>query len=369
MKHITEWVGKRLRKRLSGRDDVAVVTITDVARRAGVSASTVSHVLNSTRFVSQDARDRVLEAIDALDYVPNHQARSLVRSQTQQVGVAMSALTNLYFGEVVHAIEEATSAVGYTLVLADTHDDPATEAKVVAALRERRLDGLILAPSAGAATVLDRLARTGLPTVLVDRSPDPRFDSVCSENVKPMAQLVLHLAQRGHRRIAMVAGMPGLTTSEERVTGYRKGLAAAGLPEMPELLVRGDSDAVRTHAAVDGLLDLPEPPTAIVAAQNTMVIATMRAVQARGLSVPRDVAVVGFDDFEWADVFSPRLTTVAQDAGAIGAMAVKLLLRRIAGTATAPRSVRIPATVQHRESCGCVRDVSPRPSRDVGPLA
>lgn len=338
-------------------DPVSVVTITDVARRAGVSASTVSHVLNSTRFVSQEARERVLEAIDALDYVPNHQARSLVRSQTQQIGVAMSALTNLYFGEVVHAIEEATTAVGYTLVLADTHDDPATEAKVVAALRERRLDGLLLAPSAGSAGVLDRLARSGLPTVLVDRSPDPRFDSVCSENVKPMAQLVLHLARRGHRRIAMVAGKTGLTSSEERVTGYRKGLAAAGLPEMPDLLVRGDSDAEHTQAAVDGLLDLPDPPTAIVAAQNTMVIATLRTVQARGLSVPADIAVVGFDDFEWADVFSPRLTTVAQDAGAIGAMAVKLLLRRIAGSDSPPKAVRVPAAVRHRESCGCLPGV------------
>lgn len=330
-----------------------MVTITDVARRAGVSASTVSHVLNRTRYVSQEARDRVLEAIDALDYVPNHQARALVRSRTQQIGVAMSALTNLYFGEVVHAIEEAASAAGYTLVLADTHDDPDTEAQVVAALRERRLDGLVLAPSAGAGTVLDRLARSGLPTVLVDRSPDPRFDSVCSESIKPMAQLVHHLAGRGHRRIAMVAGMEGLTTSEERVVGYRKGLAAAGLQAVPELLVQGGSDPARTRDAVNALLDLPEPPTAIVAAQNAMVIATMRTLRERGLSVPADVAVVGFDDFEWADVFSPRLTTVAQDAGAIGATAVRLLLRRIAGADSPPRAVRVPAAVRHRESCGC----------------
>lgn len=332
---------------------MTVVTITDVARRAGVSASTVSHVLNRTRFVSQETRDRVLEAVDALDYVPNHQARSLVRAQTQQIGVAMSALTNLYFGEVVHAIEEAASAAGYTLVLADTHDDPDTEARVVAALRERRLDGLVLAPSAGAGTVLDRLARTGLPTVLVDRAPDARFDSVCSESIKPMAQLVHHLAQRGHRRIAMVAGLEGLTTSEERVAGYRKGLAAAGLPEVPELVVRGGSDPGRTRDVVGALLDLPEPPTAIVAAQNAMVIATVRTLRERGLSVPADVAVVGFDDFEWADVFSPRLTTVAQDAGAIGATAVRLLLRRIAGSDSPPRALQVPAVVRHRESCGC----------------
>jgi LacI family transcriptional regulator len=330
-----------------------VTTLTDVARRAGVSASTVSHVLNGTRFVAEETRRRVLEAVDVLDYVPNHQARALVRSQTQQLGVAMSALTNLYFGEVVHAMEEVASAAGYTLMLADTHDDPETERRVVAALRERRLDGLLLAPSAGAAGVLDRLARSDLPTVLVDRAPDPRFDSVCTQNAAPLAELVRHLAELGHRRIAMVAGMPGLTTTDERVAGYRTGLAAAGLSEEPELLVTGGSDAVQTSAAVHAVLDLADPATAIVAANNTMVIATVRTLRDRRLTVPGDVAVVGFDDFEWADVFTPRLTTVAQDATAIGRSAVELLLRRIAGDTGEPRAIRIPASVRHRESCGC----------------
>lgn len=168
-----------------------------------------------------------------------------------------------------------------------------------------------------------------------------------------MGRLVKHLADLGHRRIAMVAGKDGLTTSEERVEGYRMGLAAARLPELPELVVRGGSDPERTQAVVAGLLDLPEPPTAIVAAQNTMVIATMRTLRRRGLAVPADVAVVGFDDFEWADAFSPGLTTVAQDAPRIGAAAVRLLLARIAGDESAPRAVRIPAMVRHRESCGC----------------
>ncbi|MCL3860632.1 LacI family DNA-binding transcriptional regulator [Actinotalea sp. K2] len=333
-----------------------MTTITDVARRAGVSASTVSHVLNGTRFVAAPTRDRVLEAVEALDYVLNHQARALVRSQTQQIGVAMSALTNLYFGEVVHAIEEAASAAGYTIVLADTHEDPSTEERVVGALRERRLDGLLLAPSAGSASVLDRLARSGLPTVLVDRSPDDRFDSVCTENAAPMAELVVHLAELGHRRIAMVAGMPGLTTSEERVAGYLQGLETAGLRRAPELLVTGGSDARQTALAVTALLAQATPPTAIVAASNTMVIATMRTLRAHGLSVPGDVAVVGFDDFEWADVFSPRLTTVAQDTTSIGQTAVDLLLQRMTGTARAPQALRVPALVRHRESCGCAPD-------------
>ncbi|WP_324651055.1 LacI family DNA-binding transcriptional regulator [Georgenia sp. H159] len=330
-----------------------MVTITDVARRAGVSTATVSHVLNSTRFVAEPTRRRVLAAVDELDYVPNDQARSLVRARSQRIGVAISAMTNLYFGEVVHAIEAAASAAGYTLILADTHEDPSTEQQVVTALRGYQLDGLLLAPSSGAGPLLDRLARTSLPTVLVDRAPDPRFDSVCTENVEPMAELVEHLARTGHRRIAMVSGMAGLTTTDERVTGYRTGLERAGLAFDQGLVVDGGSDAVRTYDVVAGLLDRSQPPTAIVAAQNAMVIGTMRQLRDRGLAVPADLALVGFDDFEWADVFSPRLTTVAQDAERIGSEAVALLLDRVAGAGRAPRAVRVPARVRHRDSCGC----------------
>jgi len=330
-----------------------VVTIADVARRAGVSTATVSHVLNGTRHVAERTRRRVLEVVADLDYVPNRQARSLVRSSTQQLGVAISALTNLYFGTVVHAMEAAASAGGYTLILADTHEDPEVEEKVVTALRGHRLDGLLLAPSSGARPLLDRLARTSLPTVLVDRAADPRFDSVCTENVEPMAHLVQHLAELGHRRIAMVSGMAGLTTTDERVAGYRLGLERAGLAVDPRLVVSGGSDADLTYTAVGALLDAPDRPTAVVAAQNAMVIGTMRALRDRGLDVPQDVALVGFDDFEWADVFSPRLTTAAQDAEQIGSRAVELLLERIADPDLPPRAVRVPAQVMHRDSCGC----------------
>lgn len=330
-----------------------MVTITDVARRARVSTSTVSHVLNGTRFVAEETRGRVLEAVESLDYVPNDQARSLVRSSSRRLGVAISALTNLYFGSVVKAMESAATAAGYTLVLADTHEDPETERRVVAALRGNKLDGLLLAPSSGAGPVLDRLARAGLPTVLVDRAADPRFDSVCTENVEPLAELVEHLAAIGHRRIAMVSGMEGLTTTDERITGYSLGLERAGLAPDPALVVGGGSDAEQTYTAVASLLDLPQPPTAIVAAQNTMVVATMRILRDRGLEVPSDMALVGFDDFEWADVFSPRLTTVAQDADRIGQQAVERLLWRISSGGGQPQAVRVPARVMHRDSCGC----------------
>lgn len=331
-----------------------MVTITDVAKAARVSTATVSHVLNGTRFVAEDTRSRVLEAVERLDYVPNDHARTLVRSQTRRIGVAISALTNLYFGAVVRAMEAAAASAGYTLLLADTHEDFLREREVVTALRGFRLDGLLIAPSAGSEATLDRLARAALPTVLVDRAADPRFDFVGTENVEPMADLVTHLAGIGHRRIALVSGRRGLSTTDERIAGYHRGLERAGIAPDSSLIVSGESDAAHTSAAVGALMDGTTPPTAIVAAQNAMVVATMRVLRERGLDVPRDIALVGFDDFEWADVFSPRLTTIAQDADGIGERAVQLLLDRIAGSGGDPVSVRVPARFMHRDSCGCL---------------
>lgn len=335
-----------------------MTTLADVAQRAGVSTTTVSHVLNASRPVAALTRALVLEAVEELGYVPNHQARSLVRAQTQQLGVAISMRTH-HFAELVSAIEEAATEAGYTLLIGNTTENPETERRVVEALRSRRVDGLLIAPSPEAGPILESLERSGLPTVLLDRVADPRFDVVHTENIEPFAALVAHLAAIGHRRIALLSGMEGLTTSEQRIEGYRIGLARAGIAFDPDLVACGGSHTEMTYAAVDSLLRVDPPPTAFAAANNTMLVATMRALQQRGLAVPDDAALVGFDDFDWADAFSPRLSTVAQDNAAIGRRAVQMLLERIAGTAQEPRQVELPATVVHRDSCGCTAPDEP----------
>lgn len=337
-----------------------MTTLADVARSAGVSTTTVSHVLNDSRPVAERTRALVLEAVAELGYVPNHQARSLVRASTQQLGVAMSMLTH-HFAELANAIEQAASRAGYTLLLGNTNEDPDTEQRVVAALRSRRVDGLLIAPSPGAGPILSQLADSGLPTVLLDRSPDPRFDAIATENVAPFARLVAHLAASGHRRIGLVSGMEGLTSTDRRIEGYRLGLERAGLALDPELIACGGSDTERTYHAIDVLLGRADPPTALAAASNTMLIATVRALRQRGLRIPEDVALVGFDDFDWADGFSPRLSTVAQDNATLGLTAVDLLLERVSGQGLAPRQVEIPATVMHRDSCGCDHPDQPLP--------
>jgi LacI family transcriptional regulator len=331
-----------------------MATMADVARRAGVSVSTVSHVVNGTRFVSDAARRQVTDAIRDTGYTPNTIARSLVTASTQSLGLAISAISNFYFTDLVSAIESSARAAGYTLLLADTHDDPEEELRVVRALHQRRVDGVLLAPATGPRGAgLRYLTGLNVPAVLVDRCASPRFDQVGTENVAPMAHLVRHLAERGHRRIALISGLAKLSTTAERVRGYREGLRAAGLPYEPGLVADGGSHADRAAPAVDRLLGRTDPPTALVVGNNHMTIGAMRALRRRGVRVPDDLAVASFDDFEWADTFAPRLTTIAQPIHAIGAEAVGLLLARLADPARRPRTIRLPATFMHRDSCGC----------------
>ncbi|MEW2164074.1 LacI family DNA-binding transcriptional regulator [Streptomyces sp. NPDC007084] len=348
-----------------------MATMVDVARRAGVSIATVSHVLNDTRPVSPGTRQAVLDAIDELGYTPNTLARSLVTARTRSIGLAVSAISNPYFTEILQGVEARALEDGYSLLIADPHDDPEHERKIAQLLHERRVDGMIIAPSAAPDALLSYLGKHSVPTVFLDRlvrAPADsgfRHDQVGAENTAPMTTLVTHLAERGHRRIGLVAGLPGLSTTAERITGYRHGLAHAGLPYDERLVVHGESRAETAEPATHRLLSLAARPTALVTANNAMTIGALRALRTRGLTVPDDLALCCFDDFSWADLFTPRLTAIAQPSREIGARAVGLLLERLAEPGRESRTVRLPAAFVHRTSCGCP-DSSPRPERHEG---
>nr|WP_145491559.1 MULTISPECIES: LacI family DNA-binding transcriptional regulator [Streptomyces] len=344
-----------------------MATMADVARSAGVSVATVSHVLNGTRPVSPGTRRAVLDAVDVLGYTPNTLARSLVTARTRSIGLAVSAISNPYFTEILQGVEAATLESGYGLLLADPHDDPLHERKVAQLLHERRVDGMIVAPSARPGELVDYLGRHAVPTVFLDRLIDPPgsgegtppatgapfFDQICAEGAEPTAHLVTHLAGLGHRRVGLIAGLPGLSTTRERVTGYLDGLAAAGLAHDDRLLVSGNSESAGAERAAAALLALPDPPTALVTANNAMTLGALRALRRHGLAVPGGIALCCFDDFPWADLFSPRLTAVAQPSRELGARAVRLLLERLAEPHRPSRTVRLPCAFVHRTSCGC----------------
>jgi LacI family transcriptional regulator len=329
-----------------------VSTIADVAREAGVSVSTVSHVINGTRRVSPATASAVKAVIDAIDYRPNVVARSLKTASTRSVGIAISAMANPYFTDIICAIEAECARLGMMIFLSDTQDDPARELAVLTALHQRRVDGVILAPSADPELRgLAYLRATRLPCVLVDRTPDPSFDQVGVNNREAMRELVDYVAGLGHRRIGYIGGHPGFETTLERIIGYRNSLQRLGLDCGERYLVTGNASTASAAEATHALLSLPDPPTAIVTGNNMATIGAMRAVRARGLSVPADISIAGFDDFEWADCFEPRLTLIAQPCEEIGRRAAFLLMERIAAPEGARRTVRLDAMLRLRDSC------------------
>ncbi|RZS37066.1 LacI family transcriptional regulator [Herbihabitans rhizosphaerae] len=332
-----------------------MVRMRDVAQLASVSVTTVSHVINKTRAVDPETRARVLDAIARTGYRKNSIALALAKGGTQSVGVALSALSNPYFAELVTAIEARVSELGSTLLLGETHEDAEREYDLVTKLLDRRVDGVVLAPTAnGTDTALDALVRSGVPAVLVDRlvAPD-RFDQVGSDNREPVATLVDHLVGHGHRRIGYVAGRSGLATSIERRQGYDDGLTRNGIAPDPALVVDGGSDGTLAGQAMRRLWELTSRPTAVITGNNYMTVGVLRHLEHAGIVVPDDLALCGFDDFEWAELMRSPLTAIAQDWTAIGTTAVGMLRDRLAEPDRPFETVRIPATLIVRRSCGC----------------
>lgn len=224
--------------------------------------------------------------------------------------------------------------------------------RAVADLLVNRPAGMIMAPSAEPQAAFKAIAGRKIPMVSIDRM-SAGFDSVGVENVQPTADLVTHLAGLGHTRIAMVEGLPGLTTTEERLEGYRLGFKASGLRYRADLLIPGESKGPTAYTAVTAALRKKNPPTALVIGNNQMTIGTVRALRDANLKIPQDIAIVGFDDFEWSDLFSPRLTTVAQPVGEMARVAVAMLFDRMKEPDRTFRHVRQTPQFIHRDSCGC----------------
>jgi LacI family transcriptional regulator len=331
--------------------------MSDVAKVAKVSVTTVSHVLNKTRKVSPETESAVRKAVSDTGYWADGVARSLRRGKTETVGVALSAISNPYFGTVVHSIEKSLSAEGLSLLLSDTHDDPKREKRAVIDLLSHRIEAIILAPSASPASVLDILSKRNIPTVLIDRVPvesRPGIDAIGVYNEEPVAELVDHLVGHGHRRIGMISSVPGISTTAERENGYKLGLKRNNIDFDQRLIKSGFAgDALIVDGDISDLLGMADPPTALILGNNQITIAAMASLRQRSIEVPRDLAIAVFDDFPWAESFHPRLTAIAQPIDKLGAEATKLLLERMDDAELPPRHVRLETKVMIRESCGC----------------
>lgn len=328
-------------------------TVQDVARHAGVSVATVSYVLNGTRFVSAGLRERVLAAVRELHYEPNAAARTLRSNRSHTLGLILPDLRNPFFTETVRGVEDVAEGHGYTVLLANSDEDPQREATHLRVLRAKHVDGLILAPAGGAYPELDELVDMGFPLVLLDREVAGLGTSVVMlDNEAAARAAVDHLIRLGHERVGMIAGRPPISSTVDRQRGYRRALDEAGLAFDEQLVATGGSTIDGGKAAATILLEQPSPPTAIFSANNLMTIGAVMAIERHGLAVPGDVALVGFDDFPWADVFRPRLTTVAQPLYELGRTAAELVLKQLSGVGHDPERVLLPGTLVVRDSSG-----------------
>ena len=342
------------------------VTIGDVARIANVSKSTVSHVLNDTKHVSDRTKDKILKVIEETGYTPNLVAKALKKSETRTIGLVISDIQNQYFIDVIKAISDACIQNNYTVFLADSNDDPKRELEIVQSFCERCVDGFILSPTAESEKYVGKyFEEKDIPVVYIDRMLGGNGDWVGSENEKSMEKLTDHLISLGHRRIAFVAGLRNISTTEERIRGYQNSLAKYGIPYDGSLVIEGESRTVpteiRTKDIVRKMARQANRPTAIIAANNLMVLGVMKALDSLGIKVPEDMAVAAFDDCEWAALFHPGLTTVAQPCREIGQKAAELLIDRIQHGAGAPQKIYFQTKLIIRESCGAKLDNSSRP--------
>ncbi len=325
-----------------------MTTIKDVAQRAGVSVATVSHVMNNSRAVSTEARDKVHAAILALKYRRDGIARSLRVSQTGTIALLISDITNPFFAEMVRGIEDCVHARGKTfnILLCNTEENDERERRALDMVLEKRIDGIIIVPTGGNAELLQDLVDGGLPIVLADRHlAGLQADSVIVDNRAASFAITDHLIRLGHRRIGALAANLDANSIRDRVGGYRDALASAGLPSDSSLMVGSHSSIDAAVEAGFALLDLRPAPTALFGTNNFMTLGLVRAVLERGLRCPDDISIVGFDDFPWAASFQPRLTVVEQPSFAIGQEAAGLLLDRISRKRQGPS---VTVTLQTR---------------------
>jgi len=326
-------------------------TIEDVARLAGVSIATVSRCLHMPDIVAAQTRERVLGAVRQTGYNLNAAAQSLRQRRSNTVLVVVPDIGNTFFSEILGGIEQEASAAGLTMLIGNSGRTEAREDAYVRYLLNGRADGaLLLADPQAAWFDIPTVNALGIPPIVVisEVGPDAGPVAVSIDNEAAAHAAVCHLIGQGHRRIAHIAGPPGNILTAQRLQGYRRALAEAGLPQHPALEMPGDFSLPSGRSAFDRFSAQIDRPTALFFANDEMAMGFLSTAYAAGVRVPRDVSVVGFDDIHFAQSCIPALTTVRQPRAEMGATAMRLLLSIIAGEA--PESVRLPFDIVIRDS-------------------
>lgn len=312
--------------------------------------ATVSRTLNGVDSVSLEVRERVVAVAESLRYRPNAVARSLQSRNTRTLGLVIPNVSNPFFTQMARAVEDAARDRGYSLVYGNTDEDPDKEAEYLDVLLEKRVDGLIVSPAGAASPQLEEIVRVGVPLVFLDRfvrgldAPVVRADGR-----RAVDQLVEHLAELGHERMAIISGPAETVPGRERLDAFLNGAEERGVAVSEERVKVGNFRRVSGFKSMKELLALDEPPTAVFAANNLMALGALQALKRAGVTVPADVSFASFDDVSWFELMDPPITAIAQPVAQLGASAAGMLPEIVEGGDA--ESVILQAELVVRGSC------------------
>jgi LacI family transcriptional regulator len=334
------------------------VTIRDVARHAGVSVATVSHVVNDTHYVTPELSDRVYTAITTLNYQPNKLARALSQKAIPLLALVVPDISNPYWSAVARAVQDITDPHNYSVIVCSSDGQAEREARFLRSI-SGWVSGLILHPYHLTSEHVSRLSSQSVPVVILgdfaasEKQP-AHWDQVTSNNLGGARMAVEHLIGLGHRRIGFIEGLADTPSSQKRLAGYRASMAQAGLAVDEQLIVTGDYTQAGGRRAMAALLDQAAPPTAVFCANDLSALGALDVAQMRGLKVPGDISIVGFDDIDEAALASPPLTTVSQPPRLVGTVIAETLIERLHGR-TEPSRRAIQGSLVIRQSTAAPR--------------
>ncbi|XEC93989.1 LacI family DNA-binding transcriptional regulator [Paenibacillus tarimensis] len=331
--------------------------IKDVAKRAGVSVTTVSRVLNGEKYVKDDLKERVNQAIKELGYAPSHIARSLVRRKTNLIGVIVPDLTSSFYSTILSSIEETASSNGYNLLVCNIIENIEKEYKYLNIFQEMRVEGIIIMHEKINPEIRTFINNLQIPVIFSSVKPaDQKFTSIIIDDYKAAYDATAYLIGLGHRRIGFIGGdMRDITSGQNRYSGYRNALSDHGVGIIYELIRFGDYK-VRSGYELMGELLGHEPPTAVFAVSDDMALGAMNCLYDRGLKVPDDVSVIGFDGSQLTELIRPRLTSMEQPIHEMGKLTVETMLKLIDETYEPNGDIIMEHRMVVRESCKSLKE-------------
>jgi LacI family transcriptional regulator len=350
-------------RRVPSRAPNDLTTLNDVATLAGVSIMTVSRVVNGSGRTSPAAEARVQQAIAELGYMPNVLARQLRSNRTKTLALVLTDITNPFFTTIARGVEDTARAKGYAVMFCNTDESVSRELECVSGLIQRRVDGVLLVPAADSSGSLDLLHQHGVPVVVLDRRlRSGQVDEVRTDSEGGAYLVVRHLIELGHRRIAVLGGPESVSTSVDRVGGYKRALTEASIDAGPQQILFGEYTVASGYEMTGRILAAPSRPTAIFAGNNFIAFGVIRALRESGMHFPDDMSIVVFDDLPqgWA---LPFLTVISQPAYEIGKQAAEMMLERLASEEPRePRAIVLPSSLIVRRSSAPPRSTSGQPA-------